>query len=225
MKKDPLIYTVEQNPETVLAKAKEVLVTLLDHVRSSPDVETYLSAINTARDNGTIQFDCLWTIFPPGELVYSAPFMAKDQMFVVKECSKRISYHSDSGSSRDQRKIWKLHCWSYDWNGKYFTRIPVVFQFEDFTGAKLINTLHCHPFRYHFPGDGTGENSKILREKLIKRGKLFKNYCVRQTGQQMFRYENDAISHGSGFQQMKNQEKQVNFIEITVWCSTMMSNL
>lgn len=63
--RDPSITTVSQNPDTVLAKAKEDLITLLDHVRSSQDVETYLSAINTARDNGTIQFDCLWTIFPP----------------------------------------------------------------------------------------------------------------------------------------------------------------
>lgn len=64
-----------------------------------------------------------------------------------------------------------------------------------------------------------------LREELIKRGKLFRNYSVRETGEQMFRYESDAISHGSGFQGLKNQQKQVMFIQIGVSYSIMTANL
>lgn len=201
--------TVEQNPEKTLSKAKEDLITLLEHVRASQDVETYLSAMKTAGTNGTIQFDNLWTIFPPGELVYSAPFMGQDQVFVVKECSSDYALESDSGHSKDERKVCNLHCWSYDWNGKAFTRVPVLFRFEEFTGAKLINTLHCHPLSYHFPGDDTEFEMQTLQDKLIARGKVFHDYCVREPGEQMFQYDNDAISHGSGFQRLKNQEKPV----------------
>jgi hypothetical protein len=49
--------------------------------------------------------DYLWTIFPPGELVYSTVFMRKDQIFVVKESEADIVKESDSGRERDIKRV------------------------------------------------------------------------------------------------------------------------
>jgi hypothetical protein len=194
----------------------------MELVRSSPDIETYLSAIRTANTNRTVHFENLWTIFPPGDLVYAMPFMKESQIFIVKECGTHATDVSDSGrTNKDARKVWDLHCWSYDWDGKHFTRVPVMFRFEEFTGAKVINTLHCHPLRYRFPaGDPNSERDKFEAD-LIERGKLFRKYCARTTGEQMIYYEGDTISHGSGFQRLKNKSKQVrtsgNFVIVTTF--------
>ncbi|KAJ4356773.1 uncharacterized protein N0V89_004809 [Didymosphaeria variabile] len=212
-KRNSQTATVEQKPEKFLGKAQKDLVALMERVRSSPEVEAYLSAIEAAVKNSTIQFDNLWTIFPPGEIVYSTSFMKEDQIFVVKECSSYYPTESDSGLPKDNRQVCNLHCWSYDWNGKHFTRVPVLFKFEEFPGVKLINTLHCHPLRNHFTDDDQERKIGELKNKLIARGKLFREYCVRtiedRLGEQTFEYDGTAISHGSGFQRLKNKQSGV----------------
>ncbi|OAG03006.1 P-loop containing nucleoside triphosphate hydrolase protein [Paraphaeosphaeria sporulosa] len=203
--------SVEPDPKKTLEKARADLGALLERVRSSPDIDTYLSAIRTANVNRTIHFDNLWTIFPPGELVYATPFMKESQIFIVKECSILPIDMSESGrTNKDTRKVWDLHCWSYDWDGKHFTRVPVMFRFEEFAGAKVIDTLKCHPLRFKFPEGDPNSERETLEKRLIERGRLFRSFCARTTGEQMIYYEGETISHGSGFQRLRNKPKQAS---------------
>lgn len=56
--------------EERLRKAKKDLTTLLDHIRATQEVSSYLnSGLEASQTSGTIQFEYLWTLFPPGELV------------------------------------------------------------------------------------------------------------------------------------------------------------
>lgn len=207
---------VEHSPHTsalvVLADEKNTkkafadLAALLNQVRTTPELKAYFLAMEVQRQSQSIQFEHLWTIFPPGELVYSTVFMKKDQIFIVKECTAKIIPESDSGREKDTKRFWSLVCWTYDWDGRIFNRVPIAFRFEEFQSARLINTLHCHPLRHH--NTDTIELA-TLRKNLIDRGKRFRNLCIRQSGSQMFNYNGVAISHGAGFQRLKENQNDV----------------
>ena len=199
-----LLLAVEEKAK----KALSDLALLLQQVRTTPELKAYFPALDAQRQSDSIPFDYLWTIFPPGALVYSTLFMRKGQIFIVKECEAEISTESDSGKDRDTKKVWSLVCWSYDWNGKVFNRVPVVFKFKEFQGAKVINTLHCHPLEYHYPR-GDKSDLELLRSTLVARGKRFRELCIRQSGSQMFNYDADAVSHGAGFQLLKEKQNEV----------------
>jgi hypothetical protein len=194
-----------------VAKAKEDLTALLEQVRLTPDVKKFLSGLESVQKSRTIDFNSLWILFPPGALIYASPFLNAHQVFVVKECSSKIYTESDSDNSKDDKRVWHLHCWTYDWDGKKFNRVPVFFKFYDFQGERTINTLPCHPLSQHFSGDNAKDEEAAFREKLVERGSLFERYCTKVAGAQMFDYSGKAISHGSGFQRLKNRNNQVKF--------------
>jgi hypothetical protein len=97
-------------PPVDIVKAKEDLSLLLNQVRTLPESMNALAAMETANTSGTIHFEHLWTIFPPGALVYSANFLKRDQIFVVKECASKPLNVSDPGREREIKKVWYLHC-------------------------------------------------------------------------------------------------------------------
>jgi len=213
-------------------QAREQLKLLLDSLRLTPELNVYLASLEAQNNERTIQFDQLWTIFPPGEVVYSTVFMDEPQLFVVKESGPRPSQGknkniknlrremdelldgfkgrlldaltNEPNASRPQSR-WSMVAWTYDWNGTSFERVPVRFTFDSFTGNRAISTLHCHPLRFHegeHTGAGGGTDSSVaaLKEMLVDRGRRFKEVCVKEKGSQMFDYDGDAISHGTGFQ-------------------------
>jgi hypothetical protein len=191
-------------------KALADLAALLQQVRMIPELKAYFPALEAQRQGHSIQFEFLWTIFPPGELVYSTVFMKMHQVFIVKEFESDIVTERDSGKERDAKKVWSLVCWSYDWNGKTFNRVPITFKFDEFQGTRLINTLHCYPLRYRNT-EMNESDTEQLRADLISRGKRFRELCIKKSGSQMFDYDGEAISHGAGFQLLKEDQTEVGF--------------
>ncbi|PVH93368.1 P-loop containing nucleoside triphosphate hydrolase protein [Periconia macrospinosa] len=208
-----------------LRKAKKDLTTLLGHIRATQEVSSYLnSGLEASQTSGTIRFEYLWTLFPPGELVYATPFMKQPQIFIVKESLSYIEWERDNNrGDRDQnkrtQKFWYLDCWSYDWDGRKYNRVPITLKFDNFQGAKKINTLSCYPLKYREDRDDP-DNEK-LKEKLIARGKLYVDYCERKQGKQMLDYEGDAISHGSGFQKLKGRAQQSDSEMVIAYLGTL----
>ena len=39
---------------------------------------------------------------------------------------------------------WVLECWTYDWSGTIFRRVPVEFSFDKFKATKSIASLQSH---------------------------------------------------------------------------------
>ncbi|GLI81005.1 hypothetical protein PoHVEF18_009374 [Penicillium ochrochloron] len=213
-----------------LDKAREQLNLLLTYLRLTPEVEDYLASLDAQSNARTIQFENIWTIFPPGEVVYSTLFMNEPQLFVVKDSGPQnyvfrhknrslreslfesllgeIMSELDNNEQKTSPALkWSMVAWMYDWNGTCFQRVPVRFEFDFFTGSRAINTLHCHPLRLHESEDTGSQGGKDcsiaeLEKILLDRGRRFRELCVREKGSWMFDYHGDAISHAVGFQNM-----------------------
>ena len=185
---------------------------LLRVVRDTPGLEPYFNGIREMCDEAeTISFDYLWTIFPPGDLVLSRSFMTQYQIFIVKKATSYISDVRRRGNPRS----YSIECWSYDWNGTEFHRLPVQFTFDEFKGTKSISSLHCYPLKY-YRGESEDENTNLgthdstLREKLVKRGKRYRELCIKSEGKQMFDYNGFALSRGTGTRKLMKKDQVSN---------------
>ena len=180
-----------------LEKSLVDLRLLLDEVRRTPGLESYFKTSREMQEKtNSITFEYLWTIFPPGELVFSSTFMDRPQAFIVKFCSE--SYKVNNGMK------WILECWSYDWDGTHFRRVPVQFSFEYFKGTKSITSLTCYPLRFHRDTSDDVNNpgglslGEAMKQKLIRRGERYRDLCLTEKGRQMFDYEGDILARGTG---------------------------
>lgn len=190
-----------------LEKATADLKLLLDEVRRTPGLESYFNGAREMQEKtSTVSFEYLWTIFPPGELVFSSVFMDCPQAFIVKYC--RDNY-TRSGSSGEK---WILECWTYDWNGTTFYRVPVEFSFEDFKGTKSITSLPCYPLKFSRETSDDAKNAsgvdlaEPVKQKLIKRGERYRELCLKKKGWQLFDYEGDLVTRGTGVRKIATRQ-------------------
>ncbi|GAB1313182.1 AAA+ ATPase domain-containing protein [Madurella fahalii] len=141
-----------------------------------------------------IQFEDLWTIFPPGQLVYGRPFQGEHQVFVVKDNKGTWPWLDRSG-----RKFlpWKLDVWSYDWKDGSFGRTDFTLNFDHFDGHLPLLSLPYYPFELHPENDA-------VRADLIKRGKRFREVCEAKHSQRLFEYKGKAISEKKGLSGMRH---------------------
>ncbi|KAI0106666.1 P-loop containing nucleoside triphosphate hydrolase protein [Daldinia grandis] len=184
----------EQDPKHEQDKrAREDLQTLLSILSggSSGDakLDKYFKTRGLCLQENTIQFDDLWTIFPPGTLVYGKPFQNQDQVFIVQDNGGTWPEHGD----RPRRLLpWPLICWTYDWTGEKFQRTGFTLLFENFDGHRPITSLPYYPFHLHAGYDS-------VKSKLIERGKIFRKYCLTKEGSRLFEYEGETIFGKKGF--------------------------
>lgn len=128
-----------------------------------------------------ITFETLWTLFPPGEIIYGSPYQSQDQVFVVHD--HRVCWPSKARGPWDP---WRLKVWLYDWDGQHFARRYFWIAFDGFDGPKQITSLPFFPLRYH-------DNLREVRERLEKRGQAFRRLCTAKKGEQMFQYKGPAF--------------------------------
>ena len=132
-----------------------------------------------------INFDNLWTIYKPGDIVISRVFFKEPQAFIVHESL-------ESGMQRDVlRPYWRLVCWSYDWTGKSFRRVPVELRIELFKGTRAVQSLSVYPAKYL---------SETDKDKMEQRGRRFRDICLKAKGSRLFQYtySGEAIVRASG---------------------------
>lgn len=174
-------------------QAREDLKSLLDIISggSSGDgkLDAYFKARGAYREKGMIGFEHLWTIFPPGKLIWGNPFQKQDQLFVVQDSVNNWPVRSYRGG---RFKLWTLNCWTYDWNGENFQRTLFQVEFESFDGHRPLNSLQFYPFELHL------ERQKVT-EQLIKRGKEFRKLCLAPEGLRLFQYDGNTIFSMKGF--------------------------
>lgn len=175
---------------------------LLDAVRRTPGLESYFDGAREMQEKtNTVSFEYLWTLFPPGELVVGKPFMDRWQAFVVKFC---VASYKKKGSIGESGQKWILECWTYDWNGTVFRRVPVEFSFDEFKATKSMTALPCYPLRYHRDRSddansvGGKVSGKSLKQRLIKGGERYRELCLKRRGRQIFDYEGELLPRGTG---------------------------
>ncbi|KAK8115647.1 AAA family [Apiospora sp. TS-2023a] len=141
-----------------------------------------------------INFANLWTVFPPGTLVYGKPFQDQGQVFLVRD-SEVLWPSQQNGKDYDP---WRLWAWSYDWKDGRFVRTDVTLQFGEFDGRRPLSSL---PFA---PLDSLDEReADDIKRDLIKRGKIFREIVECKDDGRLFEYSGDAIPEKKGFSGMK----------------------
>ncbi|KAI9711042.1 MAG: hypothetical protein M1820_002480 [Bogoriella megaspora] len=173
--------------------ARSDLSLLLDQVKSTQELQRYFERRDEWAKNGEIEFDFLWTLFPPGELLYSQVVFDYPQAFIAREYSQ-ITETPRSGS---EKSYFEVSCWSYDWDGETFSRVAGKLKIEQFAGAKPINTLRFFPLKYHVDGNGNSDVDDI-RSTLKERGKKFRQFCTAPKGSQLFYVDGPVLASKKG---------------------------
>ena len=172
--------------------ARSDLRLLLDTISSGSGdqkLDKYLKVRESNVEKRSVTFETLWTLFPPGQLVYGRAFQGQHQLFIVKDNHNPwpITHKQDPTNSK-----WSMTCWTYDWNGKSFKRLPLIIEIDYFDGAKIITSLQYFPFEFH-------PERKAVEEQLMERGQLYKRFCMAKQGSRMFEYRGQALLGKKGF--------------------------
>lgn len=159
------------------------LVSLLDRVRTTPELQDYFKTRKSNLAAKVTTFDTLWTVFAPGTLVVARPFHNMEQIFKVNDSP--IPWTTSSGYRYHQ--MW---AWSWDYDGKKLLKVEYCLKFERFRGTKAITELPYCPLEYY------GDEAKIkdIKEKSRERALSFIRATIRckQGADQMFRYQGPA---------------------------------
>ncbi|KAK8074086.1 aaa family atpase [Apiospora phragmitis] len=206
---EPLIFNwdslrKEQNEPSVGDKddlAHQDLKLLLDLVSSSGSGDERLGKYFQLRDTYTaqksVQFEDLWTVFPPGALIYGRPFQDQPQVFIVQDNLQTWPRRDDKGQSRP----WKLDAWTYDWTGRKSERTAYTISIDPFDGYRPFTTLpYC-------PLDARPEQESI-KEELIERGKRLQKLCTAVEGERLFEYSGKTIFGQEGLSGMLQDEEE-----------------
>ena len=159
------------------------MLKLISASSGSEMLDRYFKNKQNLEDSSTITIDTLWTLFPRGSIVVAKPFLKKNQAFLVQS-TYCAAENPDDTHAHD--KNFYLLAFGYDWDGGQFNRVPFVFKIDYFSNRKSISDLPITPLdRYQNPN----ETPEELRTRLIKRGKKYREYAIKERGKQTFQYD------------------------------------
>lgn len=204
---DKLEQTAKEKPKNDNdSQVRQDLKLLLDTISSSsgdPNLDKYFKTRNPSiSEQKTVTYDNLWTIFPPGSLVYGCPFQGQDQVLIVRGCLPTWPKHL---RPLGERPSWDLLCWTYDWDGKTFRRMCLKLKLEYFDGHKPITSLPYYPFELH-------EQRTLIKDSLITRGIKYRQVCTAAQGSRMFEYKGEAIYVKKVFAEYQGVDERLDFL-------------
>lgn len=168
-------------------RARDDLKLLLETIGGGscgdPKLDKYFKMRESYIEQKSIQFQDLWTIFPPGTLIYGRPFQDQDQLFIVKD---NIAPWPRRGDRPQNPRPWDLECWTYDWDGTVFQRTAYEVSLPHFDGLQPLVALPFFPFDVH-------PDRKEVAQSLVERGKRFRHLCQVREGERLFEYSGEAI--------------------------------
>lgn len=180
--------------------ARAHLKVLLDTISAGsgdPKLDRVLKSRSSNKEQKVVTFEALWTIFPPGTLIYGKPFQGQDQYFVVQANMGCFPFIE---SRRDQ-SYWNLVAWTYDTNGQCFRRMLLKINFDYFDGPKPITSLPFVPVDLMPQAD-----REATEEKLLQRGHRYREICATPTAARLYEYSGDAILSMRGFSGVQVEE-------------------
>ncbi|KAF2142280.1 uncharacterized protein K452DRAFT_269841 [Aplosporella prunicola CBS 121167] len=189
---DELNKTALDTDESVSEDTKQArkdLSLLLEQIRLCPELQPYFEKRKSLSQTGEMEYEYLWTLFPPGEMVFAKPIQDCPQAFITREAGEYSDITRRNGRTDS---YFELSCWSYDWNGETFNRVPGTLKIEKYIGPKAINTLLFYPIKYHSSLQQTGEDpaNQAKEESILsflkERGQVFRKFCISQKGSQLF---------------------------------------
>jgi hypothetical protein len=153
-------------------------------------LDQYFKDRHAFSEEDSITHSALFTLFPPGTHIVSHVLFDEPQVFSVQS----------SDGFKNDGDTFSLICYSFDWNGTEFNRVPYQMQIPYWgLDRRSIVELPFYPLSYYVDAHaevGTKDQSVAkLEGRLIARGKKFVEYCKQPKGQQMFKYKGDAHFH------------------------------
>ena len=121
-------------------------------------VSSSLAALDKIKTTGKIDFDMLWTIFPPGELVLGCEAGA-DRVFRILAPLKLVR-------PQDGRPYWVFRYEYLDWNGHVTGFATDGTTITEYEGAQPVQSLHVVPLKTH-------PDSQRVTTRLTQRGRRF----------------------------------------------------
>ena len=188
-------------------QARKDLKLLLDTLSTGsgdPKLDKYLKTRHSDREQRSVTYETLWTLFPPGSLIYGKPFLGQDQVFIVQPNLRTWPFTGQRVSK------WSLACWTYEWDGKNFKRVALKLDLESFEGLKPVTSLPFYPLEYH-------PEPEALKKHLIRRGEKYKRFCMAKQGSQMFDYKGDVLVGKKGFSGLVGDNDKVSFQKASMY--------
>lgn len=139
------------------------------------ELKDTIKAKNDLVSHGVCTFEHVWTIFEPGDFVFTTRDSA--------ECALQLQ----SADYRDTRcgRAYSLNSDEVDWDGENFGRNRTTLNIYKFNGTLPISQLGVYPLKYH-------SDEAQLKERLIERGRVFE----RLRGYHYRHFKGIAIGHG-----------------------------
>lgn len=172
-----------------LERTRQNLATLLELIheavkgRAGDQSLSRILEDNSPASQEIVNFENLWTIYKPGDIVVSRVFLDELQAFIV---------HESMESAMERKGLsphWRLVCWAYDWTGKTFRRIQAELRIDFFKGSRKVQSLPVYPVKYL---------SEAERDHMEQRGRRFHQICLSNKGYRLFQYTGDAILRARG---------------------------
>ncbi|KAL8645451.1 MAG: hypothetical protein Q9210_006700 [Variospora velana] len=176
-------------------KDLKLLLSTISSGSGDAKLDKYFKTRESNREQKTVTFDALWTLFPPGALVFGRFFLGQDQLFLVGD--DLLTWPQDGATK------WTMLCLIYDWDGKMFKRKSLRLDIDSFEGSKPITQLPFYPLK-DYP------NSAELKKRLNKRGLDYKRICNAKEGSQMFGYKGNALVDKGGFSGIRGDKDEIN---------------
>lgn len=188
--------------------AREDLSQVLDFLEHS-QLEPYFKLRESSLASGTLPYEYLWTLFPPGTKVYTRALLGEWQMLEVRSCdypsysniSSMSSPYSGTGTLLRNQPEWvepimNVECNAFDWDGSSFN----VFQYNlhilrDLKKTAItIDALDVFPARFYRNTDGV-RNDDALRRDLVRRGERYTAICMAEkTDREQYDYQGKILA-------------------------------
>ncbi|KAK3347001.1 aaa family ATPase [Lasiosphaeria hispida] len=181
----------EEGVKLARADLKE-LMKMVSTSSGDEALDRFFKTKDVLNETKTITFESLWTLFPPGSLVVSSPFLDTAQVFFVQQSKTetQYSYYNETPETN-----FHIVVYSYDWDGSFFNRVPYEFMIPEFQDKKSIFELPIYPIDMHQAGDESaqdGDKVEKLKASLRVRGRDYRDYCIAKRGKQTFQYDGMA---------------------------------
>ncbi|VBB84804.1 Putative Nucleotidase [Podospora comata] len=162
----PFFWRWDRFNAAIDKEESEVVKTILIQLRSlvRADLAEAFAVKDELVSHGIITFKHLWTIFPPGELVYETPRITSQSnlgdFFIVTE----VEAPHDDPERYQRHPRYCLFCKGTSWNGSSFGATNDNISLSSFKGTRKIADMRVVPVKYL-------EDAAAIKARCLERGK------------------------------------------------------
>ncbi|KAK3302765.1 P-loop containing nucleoside triphosphate hydrolase protein [Chaetomium strumarium] len=157
-------------------KKKAAVDQLVDFLQ--PILAGSIEDLTSTRDTGTIRYDMLWQIYPPGEQVLT-------KFYGVDTICRVVKYHKSQ-----RRRCWIITLEYVDWDGERCGLRTTEVRIPLYSGLRRVTSFPAYPLSF-------AEKPEEIREAMMARGRRFQEL----RGYHFLSYEGVKILTESNLQQ------------------------